>query len=431
MPRYRIITLGCKVNQYESFQVAEVLRAIGYTPAGEGQQADLVVVNTCSVTSQAASKSRNLLRRHARNGARVVAMGCWATSDAKAAKAIVGEDAVAGHADDLLGMFRPGLRAEGRGTLALPLLKGRQDGNQRAIVKVQDGCDAHCTYCIIPKLRDVVWSKPVAEAVQEVTDLVAAGHREVVLTGVFLGAYGQNTALRRRREGAGQLGALVEALCTQVPGLLRLRLSSLEPGDVTVQLVGLLAKHAQVVPHFHLPLQSGSDGILRRMNRQYSAGEYREMVTRLNEAFDRPALTTDVIVGFPGEGEAEFADTMAMAREVGFLHVHGFPYSPRAGTAAARWKEKAVQPRVVTERMRELESLSLELSLRYRRQFEGEKVRVLVERSRGGEVRQGRSERYFEVHFEAAGDLEGKLVEVAIMRATPLRTMGKLTAIVA
>jgi threonylcarbamoyladenosine tRNA methylthiotransferase MtaB len=299
-------------------------------------------------------------------------------------------------------------------------------GNQRAIVKVQDGCDAHCTYCIIPKLRSVIWSKPAGEVVQEVRNLVAAGHREVVLTGVFLGAYGQATTLRRRQVSEGQLGPLVQALCTQVPGLHRLRLSSLEPGDVSAGLVDILAKYPQVMPHFHLPLQSGSDAILRKMNRQYDASEYREMVSRLKAAFDRPALTTDVIVGFPGEGEAEFAQTMALAREVGFLHIHAFPYSPRTATAAARWKDQAIPQRLATERMRQLEQLSRALSLAYRRQFEGQTVRVLVERSRGGEVRHGRCERYFEVHFESPEELEGSLVEVEVTRVTAVRTTGRL-----
>jgi threonylcarbamoyladenosine tRNA methylthiotransferase MtaB len=184
------------------------------------------------------------------------------------------------------------------------------------------------------------------------------------------------------------------------------------------------------MPHFHLPLQSGANAVLRKMNRQYDASEYREMVARLKAAFDRPALTTDVIVGFPGEGEAEFAQTVGLAREVGFLHIHAFPYSPRMGTAAARWQDQAIPQCLATERMRLLEDLSRDLSLAYRRQFEGQKARVLVERSRGGEVRHGRCERYFEVHFEAQEDLEGRLVEVEVARVTAVRATGRLLRVI-
>ena len=175
------------------------------------------------------------------------------------------------------------------------------------------------------------------EAVEEARRLVEAGHVEIVLTGIFLGAYGQPTALRRRQAvaTAKPLGELVEALCTRVPGLGRLRLSSLEPGDLTEELIEVLKRHPQVVPHFHLPLQSGSDVLLKRMNRQYGRDDFLRMAEQVKEAFDRPAITTDIIVGFPGESAEEFERTVEVAERVGFIHIHAFSYSPRPKTAAS------------------------------------------------------------------------------------------------
>jgi threonylcarbamoyladenosine tRNA methylthiotransferase MtaB len=325
----------------------------------------------------------------------------------------------------------------GAGTTRLPLLGQRQGGRQRAFLKVQDGCDAHCTYCIIPRLRRTVWSKATDDAVAEARRMVAAGHVEIVLTGVFLSAYGHPTALRRRRGGeadAEPLAALVEALCTRVAGLRRLRLSSLEPGDLTERLTAVLRDHVQVVPHFHLPLQSGSDLLLRRMNRQYTRDDYLQMLDRVRGAFDRPALTTDVIVAFPGETDGEFERTVEVVDRAGFVHVHAFPYSPRPGTAAARWTREFVKGSIANERLARLGRRSEELSLSFRRQFIGEIVEVLVERDGPcatagvGDTscgqRHGRCERYFDVHFHSPDARPGDFAQVRVDRVTPGRTHG-------
>jgi threonylcarbamoyladenosine tRNA methylthiotransferase MtaB len=310
-------------------------------------------------------------------------------------------------------------------------LSDRERGHTRAFLKVQDGCDAHCTYCIIPQLRTSLWSKSLEDAVAEASNLVAAGHREIVLTGIFLGAYGQPTALRRRQSNPGRpIGELVDALCTRVPGLRRLRLSSLEPGDLTDELISIFKSHPQVVPHFHLPLQSGSDRLLRRMNRQYNRDEFLRMVEHVHAAFDRPAITTDIIVGFPGETDAEFVQTLDVVRRVRFIHIHAFPFSPRPRTAAARWTDGFVPSSVVTERMDQLQSLSTQHNLEYREQFVGETVELLVERNRAGVTHQhGRCARYFDVHFEHADPLRGRSVHVRVDRVTPQRTHGTLISI--
>jgi threonylcarbamoyladenosine tRNA methylthiotransferase MtaB len=322
------------------------------------------------------------------------------------------------------------------GMVTLPQLGARQSGHQRAFLKVQDGCDAHCTYCIIPQLRPRLWSKPVEEAVEEARQLVEAGHGEIVLTGIFLGAYGQPTALRRRQAiaTAKPLGELVQALCTRVPRLERLRLSSLEPGDLTEELIDVLKGHRQVVPHFHLPLQSGSNLLLRRMNRQYGRDDFLRMAEQVKGAFDRPAMTTDIIVGFPGETAEEFERTVEVVQNVGFIHIHAFSYSPRPKTAAARWTREAVCGPVVNERINRLGELSVAYSLKFRRQFIGEVVEVLVERASGDEgemqvlsgYQHGRCERYFSVHFESHELLPGAKARVRIDRVTATRTFGTL-----
>lgn len=525
MKTFCLQTLGCKVNQYESEQVASLLRARGLVETSP-DRAELRIINSCSVTVQAASQSRQETRRMTRlkvlpdeptgthsagkhpsterpdqsaANPRVVVMGCWATSDKPAAASLPGVDAVLTHQDNLaveldrlltdwglprdIGRANPnppydcafdrppdsttetGWMMEAgsgagectkligtksvdivnenpntqyakllTGANSVPLLGEAQPGRRRAFLKVQDGCDAHCTYCIIPRLRPALHSKSPGDAVEEARRLVDAGHVEIVLTGIFLGAYGQPTALRRRQAvGSSPLAGLVDTLCTKVPGLKRLRLSSLEPGDLNDELLASLSAHEQVVPHLHLPLQSGSDRLLRRMNRQYRRDEFLQMIERVNASLDRPALTTDVIVGFPGEDAGEFQQTVEVVKRSGFIHVHAFPYSPRPGTAAARWTADFIRGPIVNDRIKLLRQLADDQSLRFRSQFVGETAHVIVERGEelldGRRWLRGRCERYFMIHFEAGHALPGDMVEVRIEQATPTRTVGAVVRI--
>lgn len=520
MKTFCLQTLGCKVNQYESDQVASLLRARGMVET-EPEHAELRIINSCSVTVQASSQSRQETRRMTRlpvhsdwpaatvpfqkhpsagpsegpaNRPRVVVMGCWATSDQSEVASLCGVDAVLTHRDNLSAQLEQLLAAWGlprdpsranetpphacaferppeatndigwmmkagsgagecttdnkanhsefvnenspqeygqaaRGANTLPVFGQAQPDRRRAFLKVQDGCDAHCTYCIIPRLRSTLHSKPIEAAVEEARRLVDAGHVEIVLTGIFLGAYGQATALRRRQgQQTSPLGQLVDSLCQRVPGLKRLRLSSIEPGDLTDELLATLPSHQQIVPHFHLPLQSGCDAILRKMNRQYGSDEFLRMVDRVNVTFDRPAITTDIIVGFPGEGEAEFEQTMGVARRCGFFHIHAFPFSPRPGTAAARWRDEFVHGPVVNERIARLRILAEQQSFEFRSKFLREEAEVIVERGEevdgAGRLRHGRCERYFPVHFEDPNARPGDLVRLRIERVTRSRTFG-------
>jgi threonylcarbamoyladenosine tRNA methylthiotransferase MtaB len=461
-------TLGCKVNHYESEQIASLLRSWGMVQTAAAE-AELRIVNTCSVTTEAASKSRQSVRRAIRlpvlqtaspvsdaakvDGQRVIVTGCWATSNPQDAAAIPGVDAVLTHGHDVAQRLknlmatwatdpidRQPFRRSGDakvqperpiGTQSLPLLDQRQTGHQRAFLKIQDGCDAHCTYCIIPKLRPTLWSKSSEDVLTEARRLVDAGHVEIVLTGIFLSAYGQNTALRRRQDGHGcrPLAHLIETLC-EIPGLLRLRLSSLEPGDLDDDLLSVLGSRPQVVPHFHLPLQSGSDRILRRMNRQYRRDDYLRMIDKVQAAFDRPAITTDIIAGFPGESDDDFRQTLDVARRARFIHIHAFPYSARPGTAAARWKTEFVAPQSANDRIEQLRDISRDFSREFRTAFIGNSVQLLVERQEGESnsitLRHGRCERYFDVHFSDETVIAGDLVTVRIDRVTLDRTFGTL-----
>ncbi len=500
--KYRLVTLGCKVNQYESQQFRELVESFGLVPGGD--DLSLAVVNTCAVTSEAGRKNRQAIRRLARNGKTpVIVVGCGASADADRIQKLPGVVAVLGHDIDagaeirrfLAGSSEPNLGsnldrllsdagdpsspdANFTGELlevvgnevsmnpggvtthrpstqplapssprailptSLPIVKtepteiGRIDGfagHQRAFLKVQDGCDAFCTYCIIPQLRPTLRSKSVDAAVAEARSLVAAGHREIILTGIFLGAFGRTTAIRKRFErGKSPLATLVRSIA-QVQGLDRLRLSSLEPGDVDDELLGVLVSEPACVPHLHLPLQAGSGDVLRRMNRQYTQDQFLEMIDRVRDALDRPAISTDILVGFPGETEADFAETLAVATDSEFCKIHAFPFSSREGTAAAKWGNQFVPREVARERLGRLRALEQETSLRFRRQFLGETERVIVEG--GGDraepeagpscIGHGRADRYFEVHFEADAPIQpGEMVTVRIERVTPTRTHG-------
>lgn len=478
MRTFAIITLGCKVNQHDSSSLAHVLESIGLRPraAAEGG-ADLLVVNTCCVTSAAMRKSRLAIRRAVGKSpkATVLVCGCYSDYDAPAIRRVLSQCNIpaenmhlAGHHDDLPATIdrigRSIAPDEGRTSLnetegpagvgwgkqqsadnadcqtilphpcniktrrlisvkrnVIPDKKlpnfSRFEGHQRAFVKVQDGCDAFCSYCIVPFTRSQVWWRPIEEVVAQCRALVAEGHKEMVLSGVFLGAYGHSTANRRRWAGEAGGGPTLAALVRAVAGienLWRVRLSSLEPGDLTDELLAAAREAANFAPHFHLPLQSGSDAVLARMNRQYRAEDYRRMVARLRGAMDRPAITTDIIVGFPGESEADFAATLEMARYAEFAKVHAFAFSAIEPTAAWRMREAAPPPPVVQERMGRLGRLAREMAENYRRQFVGETMEAVVEISPARRWK-AMTDRHETIFFErGTEELTGRLVRLRV-----------------
>ena len=278
----------------------------------------------------------------------------------------------------------------------LPLIE-HFAGQCRAFLKVQDGCDAWCTYCIIPKIRTNVCNKDVKTVLSEAQHLIASGHKEIVLTGIFLGAYGQSTARRKKwnPEKYDALAEMVDAVA-KLPGLERLRLSSLEPLDVTEKLLEVMTRHTNIMPHLHLSLQSGSPNVLRKMARRYSIDDFLHVVDRVKTAFDRPAITTDIIVGFPGETEADFEQTVNIAEKVGFAKIHVFSFSPRKNTAAVKMAKLfgKVDAQEIKHRSSVLQELDKRLQETFRKSCVGLKENVLIETTHPP---RGRCTRYFMV----------------------------------
>jgi threonylcarbamoyladenosine tRNA methylthiotransferase MtaB len=430
----RTVTLGCKVNQYETEYVRQGLAGIGYRDAAEGEVADLCLVNTCTVTAEGDSKSRQTIRQLARRnpGTRIVVMGCYATRapDEVAALPAVAEVLVdKRELPDLLGRF---------GVIDIPTGISQFAGRSRAYVKVQDGCLLRCSFCIIPHVRPHVASRPPAHVLEEIARLVAAGYREIVLTGIHLGHYGVEWSRGRAKQDWTRLSHLLTQIMA-LDGDFRIRLSSIEATEVTRELVEVLAAHPQrICPHLHISMQSGSDPVLRRMKRRWGSRRYVDRCRLVCRALDQPALTTDIIVGFPGETEDDFLATCQVAEEVGFSKIHIFPFSARRGTPAAEMTDQ-VQPAAKSDRTARLAALERQLRERYFSRLVGRKLRVLVESphpARPGWLA-GTACRYAPVHIPtgnlAAGDLSagnlsagtrptkdpmiGRLVDLVIARA--------------
>lgn len=369
----KLVTLGCKVNQYETQYVKELLEHAGWSEAADGQRAELCVVNTCTVTHEGDAKSRQQVRRlaQANPGADVVVMGCYATRAPAVVATLPGVTRVVTDKARLAEAFAPyGVAAPLSGI-------SRFDDHQRAFVKVQDGCLLRCSFCIIPSVRPVLRSRPPGEIADEVLRLVEAGYREVVLTGIHLGHYGIDLSKGRPKAEWSRLWHLLDRLAA-LPGDFRVRLSSLEAAEARDDLIRAMAGHPRVVPHLHLCLQSGSDRILAAMRRRYRRKGFLERVARIRAALDAPAFSTDVIVGFPGETDADFAETRDVIREAGLSRVHVFSYSPREGTDAAGLPD-IVPPMVKSARREALRRLERELAERYYQSLIGRDLDVLVE----------------------------------------------------
>jgi threonylcarbamoyladenosine tRNA methylthiotransferase MtaB len=284
----------------------------------------------------------------------------------------------------------------------------------RAFIKVQDGCDGFCSYCIIPKARPCIETKPVEAVLAEAQQLVNAGHKEIVLTGIFLGAYGQKTVRRKNwpNQENIKLAELLEKL-SRMPERPRIRLSSLEPSDVTEQLLNVFCEHRNIMPHLHLSLQSGSDKILKRMCRQYTSDEFMEKVELVKTRLDQPAITTDIIVGFPGETQADYEKTVDIARKTGFSRMHVFGFSARKGTAAAGFKER-IDAKTIKERSLFMRELGKELGFQFRQTLVGKEDTVLTE-NKNGECC-GRSRRYFMVEIKGKKCEKNELVRVKLVK---------------
>ncbi len=417
--KLRTHTLGCKVNQYETQYLREGLHSIGYTDALTDEAADLCVVNTCTVTGEGDSKSRQVIRRLARDNpaAKIVVMGCYATRAPDEVKALPNVTEVLTdkrELPDLLGRF---------GVTDMPTGINGFGGRHRAYVKVQDGCLLRCSFCIIPHVRPKLTSRPMQHIVDEVERLVAVGYREVVLTGIHLGHYGVDFNRLKPKSEWTRLAHLLARLC-ELPGEFRVRLSSIEATEITRELLDVMASVPQkICPHLHISMQSGSDSVLRRMRRRWGSRRFINRCNMFKDRLDRPAITTDIIVGFPGETDEEFRETIDVAREVGFSKIHIFPFSARRGTPAATLSDQIPKP-VKQRRGQQLAEVEKELRHRYFESLCGEPLQVLVESpieaiGETGEPKYvGTSCRYTPVELSANPDQQGRFVSVIAGQVT-------------
>lgn len=403
MKTVKLITMGCKVNQYDTQSMQETLLHNGYTVVEDTPRADLYLINTCTVTNAADQKARQVIRRALRENpdAKVLVTGCYAESDRGAIEQIPGVTCVFGNREkadfqtylDALDAEMPRLATTPK-TL-LPLQPVQHDAvreharfssgvssagkRTRALIKVQDGCSAFCTYCIIPYVRGRMTSRPLADIVEEARRIAENGIKEIVITGVHLGAYGLDTGRDKN------IADILERI-HGIEGIARIRFSSIEPMYFPDILAERMAALPKCMPHFHLPLQSGSDNILRRMRRRYTAAQFAHLVEKLRTLFtDDVGMTTDIMVGFPGETEADFETSLGFVEQIGFSQLHVFRYSPRKGTPAATY-EDAVSPHVSAARSRAMIQLGERLGSAFRRRMLGKRAELLVEDSREGKT---------------------------------------------
>lgn len=426
--------LGCKVNFYETEVMRQKLQEEGYQIVAFDQKADIYIINTCTVTNIADRKSRQMLHRARQMNPRavVVAAGCYAQTGREALEKDDAVDLIIGNnrKKDIVrlleeylarreeGMLREAVVPDINHTYEYEEMRLKESAEHtRVFIKIQDGCNQFCSYCAIPYARGRVRSRRAEDILEEIRGITERGFREVVLTGIHLSSYGidlEEEGWRQGRSvpvyrGAGReyggrakLIDLVERI-HEIPGLERIRLGSLEPRIVTAEAADRLAALPKVCPHFHLSLQSGCDATLRRMNRHYTAGEYYTSVQCLRRAFDHPAITTDVIVGFPGETREEFAETKGFLERVGFYEMHIFKYSKRQGTAAADMPDQ-VSEKEKAARSSELSELEKRQSAAFRETYIGREAEVLLEDTEeiGGQLwRTGHTKDYVRVAVRA------------------------------
>jgi threonylcarbamoyladenosine tRNA methylthiotransferase MtaB len=389
MKTFAFVTFGCKVNQYESQALRERFARRGLAEVGAERGADLFVINTCTVTETATAEAQRTVRRLARRFpfAEITVTGCAADSHKQEFLGLPGVRRVVTHDEKASLCDDPRLSPTDTAPSIFDLEISRFDRHTRAFLKVEDGCDLNCSFCIIPKVRGTAQSRPLQSAVDEAKRLVANGYKEIVLTGVHLGSYGKDHASR------SLLPDLIERLLG-VAGLARLRLSSIEANEISDPLIALMAAEPRFCPHLHLPLQSGDDEVLRAMRRRYNSRQYLAACDRVSERVADPSFTADVIVGFPGETDAQFENTLEVCRRAGFSRIHIFPYSRRRGTDAALLPD--LPGRLKKERLHRLERLAEELTGTYARRFLGREVEVLVEEDGGY------TERYLKAHVAGA-----------------------------
>ncbi|MDN4607062.1 tRNA (N(6)-L-threonylcarbamoyladenosine(37)-C(2))-methylthiotransferase MtaB [Sporosarcina highlanderae] len=419
-------TLGCKVNHYETEAIWQLFKEVGYERSDFEKNADVYVINTCTVTNTGDKKSRQVIRRAVRRNpdAVICVTGCYAQTSPAEIMAIPGVDIVVGTQDrtKLLGLIDE-YRSERQPINAVRnIMKNRVyeeldvpafTDRTRASLKIQEGCNNFCTFCIIPWARGLMRSRDPEEVIRQAQQLVDAGYLEIVLTGIHTGGYGEDLK-------DYNLARLLRDLETKVKGLKRLRISSIEASQLTDEVIDVLRNSSIIVRHLHIPIQSGSNTVLKRMRRKYTMEFFAERLDRLREALPNLAITSDVIVGFPGETEEEFMDTYNFIRDHRFSELHVFPYSKRTGTPAARMEDQ-IDEDVKNDRVHRLIELNDQLAKQYASQFEDEVLEVIPEEKykldpESG-LYEGYTDNYLKVVFPADESMVGKIVKVKIVKA--------------
>jgi threonylcarbamoyladenosine tRNA methylthiotransferase MtaB len=412
MKKFKVVTLGCRTNQYESQGYTDQLKKMGYRAAGEGEEADLCIVNTCTVTEGADSSSRHQIRSLLRENesAKVVVTGCMAES---ASEMLLGLDSRI--------QVVPNSRKEALVSEVFPDEENLPEfgieafeGHTRAFVKVQDGCSSYCTYCIIPYVRGRSRSRQISEIVAEVEGLVANGYKEVVITGINVGDF----------DGGGRLADLVRAV-DGVKGLKRLRISSIDPDEVDEDLADAVIRGKTTCPSMHIVLQAGSNVTLKRMNRKYTRQIFIDTVEKMVQMMPDFTVTTDVIVGFPGETESDFAETLDLVERVKFAKVHMFPYSPRKRTRAALFPNQVPQE-VIRRRKQELLRLAEKCAFELRERFVGRTMEVLLESEEKNGFLSGHTANFLRVWVPAEGYRPNDLVTVKLIANEPDGLRGQI-----
>lgn len=421
MKKAASFALGCKVNQYESEAIAELFAEKGYEIVGIDEEADVYVINTCTVTNFGDKKSRQLIRKVKRQNenAIVAVVGCYAQTAPKELMEIAGVNLVIGTKDraQIVEMVEQYDRANGVENHVSDIMKERVfeplsiqklANRTRAYLKIQDGCSQYCSYCIIPYARGPIRSREPQEVVAEVKRLAENGFKEVVLTGIHVASYGKD------RRDTSLLDILKQV--HEVEGIERIRFSSIEPNVVTEEFAQTMAALPKVCDHFHLSLQSGCDKTLKEMNRKYDTEKYRQAAATLRKYLPKVALTTDIIVGFPGETEEDFRESYAFAEEIGFAKIHVFPYSPKRGTPAAARKDQLLNA-VKSERSHTLIRLSDRMAADFLADAVGTDAEVLYERAVGDGIYEGHTTNYMKVHGRSEADLTNRIAKTHITRA--------------
>ncbi|MEW9675811.1 tRNA (N(6)-L-threonylcarbamoyladenosine(37)-C(2))-methylthiotransferase MtaB [Lentibacillus sp. L22] len=426
MPTVAFHTLGCKVNHYETEGIWNMFKENGYERVDFDRQSDVYVINTCTVTNTGDKKSRQVIRRAVRKNpeAVVCVTGCYAQTSPGEIMEIPGVDVIVGtqNRKKMIDYIEEHQKTREPINGVTNIMKNRVfeemdvpafTDRTRASLKIQEGCNNFCTFCIIPWSRGLLRSRKPEDVLHQAQQLVDAGYKEIVLTGIHTAGYGEDM-------NDYNFAKLLQELETKVDGLKRIRISSIEASQITDEVISVLDKSKKIVRHLHIPLQSGSDAVLKRMRRKYSSSYYKEKVDKIRKALPGLAITSDVIVGFPGETEEEFMETYDFIKEVGYSELHVFPFSRRTGTPAARMQDQ-VDEDVKNDRVQRMIELSNQLAKEYASDYEDEVLEVIPEErmpdKNNPDLLVGYTDNYLKVVFTGSQDLIGKIVRVKITKS--------------